>query len=216
MLSNIVLFSLLSKALAETDVTVEGNVYEYFGLTGYGSIPSDAVDKYDDTISIGSSVAFQKNSMQVKDGVYSFTSYTLPDRGMNIYGTVNTIPRIHRYHVNYTPMNSSSTQNIIWDYDDTLLLKDFNGNYMSGLDCNTTVEWNGQLVPAVTYHGDGWGNFLNSTSTTTALCLDSEALTLIDGDISNGFWIDLSCMFYYKQQLFKMVVIKEKQDLILD
>ncbi|ODV85749.1 hypothetical protein CANARDRAFT_175521 [[Candida] arabinofermentans NRRL YB-2248] len=166
-----------------------GSTYINYGLKGYGFIPGDAVDKYKDTISFGSSVSLQKSSVSVSSGVYSFVTYNLPDRGWNTEGTLNYVPRIHKYDVTFTPLNESDSQNLIWDYSDSILLKDFEGNYMTGLDCNSTIEQNGYTLPAATFLGDGFGHDLNSTTTTTRVCLDPEALNLIEGDIANGFWI---------------------------
>lgn len=188
MLPQVVFAALICNVLASVSVTIDDTDYESFGLTGFGFVASDAVDKYDETISMGSSVQYQDVTID-EDGIYHFTAFGLPDRGMNIYGTVNTIPRVHTFNIDYTPKNSSKTKNIIWNYKDTLLLTDMNGNYMTGLDCNTTMTWNGKILPAVSYQGDGWGKGLNSTKLTTAICIDAESLTLIDGNIDNGFWI---------------------------
>ncbi|GAV28656.1 hypothetical protein PMKS-002130 [Pichia membranifaciens] len=171
-------------------VDIEGSTYQSFGLVGFGRISSDAVDKYQETIAPGSSVQIESSSLKVDSrGVYHFTAWGLPDRGMNVDGTVNTFSRIHKFNVDFTLKNSSSSDNMIWTYEDTILLTDFKGQYLSGLDSNTTVTFNGNEVPAVTYNGDGWGSYMNSSSTTTRISLDSESLTFIDGSIENGFWI---------------------------
>ncbi|ODQ49356.1 hypothetical protein PICMEDRAFT_14824 [Pichia membranifaciens NRRL Y-2026] len=189
-LVKIVFLALLAKAMGLVSVDIEGSTYESFGLVGFGRIPSNAVDKYQETIAPGSSVQIERSSLKVDSkGVYHFTAWGLPDRGMNVDGTVNTFSRIHKFNVDFTPKNSSSSDNIVWTYEDTILLTDFNGQYLSGLDSNTTVTFNGNQVPAVTYHGDGWGSYMNSSTTTTRLSLDSESLTFIDGNIENGFWI---------------------------
>lgn len=180
---------MISKALADdVQVTIGDNTFESYGMTGYGFLPADARDKYGETISFGSSVANQDVTVD-EDGVYHFTAYGLPDRGYNVDGTVNTLARIHKFAVDYTPKNASADPNIEWNYEDTILLTDMNGDHLTGLDCNTTMQWNGQSVPAVTYRGDGWGNNYLDGNYTTAICIDSEGLTLIDGDIANGFWI---------------------------
>lgn len=190
-LVKLVFYSLLSKAAqASVSVEVDGTNYESFGLVGFGRIPADLVDKYSETVAPGSSLQIQQSSVTVdSDGTYHFTAWGLPDRGMNVDGTVNTFSRIHKFSVDFTPLNESSTDNVIWTYEDTILLTDFNGDYFSGLDANTTVNYNGLQVPAVVYKGDGWGNNMNSSTTTTRISLDSESLTFIDGNIENGFWI---------------------------
>ncbi|GMF02737.1 unnamed protein product [Ambrosiozyma monospora] len=44
-------------------------------------------------------------------------------------------------------------------------------------------------MPGVTFHGDGWGNNLNSSKTTTKISIDSEAISLVKGDLNAGFWV---------------------------
>lgn len=177
-------------ALADNTVNIDGSDYTDLGLKGFGYVAADARDKYGDSISFGSSVKYQKGSVSVNEnGDYSFIAYNLPDRGWNVNGTVDFASRIYKFGVTLDNVSSSTSPNMHWTYEDSILLKDFNGNYITGLDCNGTVTMNGYTMPAVTYHGDGWGNGLNSSSTTTRVCLDSEALSLIKGDISNGFWI---------------------------
>lgn len=63
--------------------TCGGTTYKYTGLAGYGFVPSNATDKYGDTIGgIGSSIAFDQSSWR-KTGAdgYSGTVYATPDRG---------------------------------------------------------------------------------------------------------------------------------------
>lgn len=63
--------------------TCAGTTYKYTGLAGYGFIPSNARDKYGDTIGgIGSSIAIDQSSWRKSDDdVYLGTIYTIPDRG---------------------------------------------------------------------------------------------------------------------------------------
>ncbi|GMF00201.1 unnamed protein product [Ambrosiozyma monospora] len=177
---------------ADETVTIGDNEFVSYGLKGFGYVGASAVDKYGDTISFGSSVALQKSSLSVaSDGTYTFTAYGLPDRGYNVDGTNNYIPRLQVFDISFKPSDSDSsdTGNIKWSYKDTILLTDFNGNNMTGLDSNDKVTMNGYKMPAATFHGDGWGNDLDSSSTTTAISLDAEGLALIEGDIANGFWV---------------------------
>lgn len=63
--------------------TCAGTTYKYTGLAGYGFVPSNATDKYGDTIGgIGSSIAIDQSSWRktAQDG-YAGTVYALPDRG---------------------------------------------------------------------------------------------------------------------------------------
>lgn len=63
--------------------TCAGTTYKYTGLAGYGFIPSNATDKYGDTIGgIGSSIAIEQSSWHKNaQGNYHGTVYALPDRG---------------------------------------------------------------------------------------------------------------------------------------
>lgn len=63
--------------------TCAGTTYKYTGLAGYGFLPSNATDKYGDTLGgIGSSIAIDQSSWHkiAPDG-YAGTVYALPDRG---------------------------------------------------------------------------------------------------------------------------------------
>lgn len=62
--------------------TCAGTTYQYNGLAGYGFIPSNATDKYGDTIGgIGSAVAFDQSSWHEFNGAYHGIAWALPDRG---------------------------------------------------------------------------------------------------------------------------------------
>jgi hypothetical protein len=60
-----------------------GRTYTYTELAGYGFIPSDARDRYGDTIGgIGSSIALDRSKWQkTSDGSYVGVLWALPDRG---------------------------------------------------------------------------------------------------------------------------------------
>lgn len=63
--------------------TCDGRQYTYQKLAGYGFVPSDARDKFGDTIGgIGSSAAIERKSWKKnKQGSYTGTLWALPDRG---------------------------------------------------------------------------------------------------------------------------------------
>lgn len=63
--------------------TCDGRDYIYRGLAGYGLIPSNARDKFGDTIGgIGSSIALDRKAWKkTKDGNYEGIIWGLPDRG---------------------------------------------------------------------------------------------------------------------------------------
>ena len=66
-----------------TQTTCNGETYTYQQLAGYGFIPSNARDKYGDTIGgIGSAIALDHNAWRKTSDVnYQGIIWTLPDRG---------------------------------------------------------------------------------------------------------------------------------------
>lgn len=63
--------------------TCGGNSYAYTGLEGYGYVPSDALDKYGDTLGgIGSAATIDQASWKrTGPGSYSGIAWCIPDRG---------------------------------------------------------------------------------------------------------------------------------------
>lgn len=56
--------------------------YTYQELAGYGFVPSNARDKFGDTLGgFGSSIALDRKTWQKDKGVYTGILWTLPDRG---------------------------------------------------------------------------------------------------------------------------------------
>lgn len=64
-------------------ITCGGRNYTYEGLAGYGLIPSNARDKYGDTIGgIGSAIVIDRQSWsKTAEGNYTGVLWALPDRG---------------------------------------------------------------------------------------------------------------------------------------
>ncbi|PWW74203.1 hypothetical protein C7212DRAFT_346470 [Tuber magnatum] len=59
-----------------------GKSYTFQELSGYGFVPSNFRDKYDDTLSLGSSIAIERSSWKkLGEGSYEGTLWLLPDRG---------------------------------------------------------------------------------------------------------------------------------------
>ena len=71
------------KASVVNQTTCDGKKFTYEALAGYGFIPSNARDKYGDTIGgIGSSIALDRASWKkAKSGSYTGILWALPDRG---------------------------------------------------------------------------------------------------------------------------------------
>lgn len=87
MKSSVVIALLAAVAKAADHVvnqtTCAGTTYQYTGLAGFGLIPSNATDKYGDTIGgIGSSIAVDQATWRKESlGSYTGTLYAIPDRG---------------------------------------------------------------------------------------------------------------------------------------
>lgn len=72
-----------SRALGVVNETdCDGRHYSYQQLAGYGFVPSDARDKFGDTLGgFGSAIAIDRNSWKKKKNVYTGILWALPDRG---------------------------------------------------------------------------------------------------------------------------------------
>jgi hypothetical protein len=166
-----------------------GKPYVYNELAGYGFVPANAVDKYGDTMSIGSSIAITEWSK--KDGVFSGTLYGLPDRGWNTNGTNGFVSRVHKFKISLTPEAGGTAEeplgpNLKLTYQDTVLFKDPSGKYTSGLDPDQSggLQFAGfPVLPTATYVGDGFGG---DGPGGKAVSIDAEGM-IVDGD--GSFWI---------------------------
>lgn len=130
-----ILFAGLASALAArqasasvNQATCNGKRYTYEELAGYGAIPSDARDRFGDTIGgLGSAISIPRASWKkLPDGSYSGFLWATPDRGWNTQGsdcrqcrslkglglqsigTINYQNRIHQYLINLKPNSSAS------------------------------------------------------------------------------------------------------------
>jgi hypothetical protein len=173
---------------AVNTTTCNSKTYVYNGLSGYGFVPSNARDKYGDTISLGSSIAI--DSWKQKGESYEGVLYALPDRGWNTEGTLNFQARIHKYNIKLTPVAASLSNpakpNVEFEYLDTILLTGPDGEPTTGLDPDFTggATYPGfPILPAATYTGDGFGG---SGPGGKRVCLDPEGIVLSPG---GGFWI---------------------------
>ncbi|KAJ5459999.1 uncharacterized protein N7458_001551 [Penicillium daleae] len=173
--------------------TCAGTTYKYTGLAGYGFIPSNARDKYGDTIGgIGSSIAIDQSSWRKSDDdVYLGTIYTIPDRGWNTNGTLNFQSRIHKFALTFklaphASAKNPSGPNLHLKYLDTVLLTGPDGNPTTGLDADATgnASYPGfPPLPAATYIGDGFGGPGKGGK---RISIDAEGLVLArDG----GYWV---------------------------
>jgi hypothetical protein len=166
-----------------------GKPYVYNELAGFGFVPGNAVDKYGDTISIGSSITI--SDWARKDGVYSGTLYGLPDRGWNTNGTNAFASRVHKFAITLNATTGGTAENpsgpnLKLTYQDTILFKDPSGTYTSGLDPDQTggLQFAGfPVLPTATYTGDGFGG---DGPGGKAVSLDAEGLVV---DKDGSFWV---------------------------
>lgn len=166
--------------------TCGGNTYVYQELAGYGFVPSDARDKFGDTLGgFGSSVAIdQKSWKKVGKDSYKGTLWALPDRGWNTQGSLNYQNRVHKFQIKLSIQDnatvaSPSAPNLDFTYQDTIRFTDPAGTPVTGLDADATgpyLSFPGFTdLPAATYTGDGFGN--NGTGG-HRVSIDSEGLIL--------------------------------------
>jgi hypothetical protein len=167
-----------------------GKTYIFQKLSGYGFVPSRFRDKYNDTISLGSSIAIDRPSWKkLAPNYYQGTLWMLPDRGWNTQGTTAYQPRIHKFRItlNTTLASIPSPPNLKFTYMDTILFYDPLGNPISGLDPTTVLSFSGfPKVPAAKFPGDGFGG---SGPGGTRMCMDPEGLALDTRAPRGGFWI---------------------------
>lgn len=170
----------------------EGKNYVYNELSGFGTLASDARDKFGDTLAgLGSSIVVDKTSWKKNGDTWSGLLYALPDRGWNTQGSINYNPRVHKLTVKFTPNPAATVakpgnQNIKFKYLDTILLRGPDGAPTTGLDGDAKggLSYPGfPLLPAATFTGDGFGG---TGTGGKRISIDTEGIVLSkDG----GFWI---------------------------
>lgn len=66
-----------------SQTTCSGQRYNYYGLAAYGPVPSNAIDRYEDTLGgFGSAVTFDQSAWSKgQDGSYDGIIWAMPDRG---------------------------------------------------------------------------------------------------------------------------------------
>ena len=179
-----------------SETTCNSKVYTYEELSGYGFVPSDARDKFGDTIGgFGSAIALDKRSWKKtrkgNQDTYEGILYGLPDRGWNTLGTVNTQTRIHTFSISLqivpnATVASPSAPNFKLTYVDTLLLSGPDGTPCTGLDSDAVghASFRGfPDLPIATYTGDGFGG---AGPGGKRIPIDGEGLVLgSDG----SFWV---------------------------
>ncbi|KAJ5153102.1 uncharacterized protein N7482_009580 [Penicillium canariense] len=173
--------------------TCAGTTYKYTGLAGYGFIPSNATDKYGDTIGgIGSAIAIDQSSWRKSgEDLYSGTIYTIPDRGWNTNGTLNDQSRIQKFALTFklaphASAKNPSNPNLRLEYRDTILLTGPDGNPTTGLDADASGNFSYPgfpPLPVATYTGNGFGGAGKGGK---RVSVDAEGLALAQ---DGGFWV---------------------------
>ncbi|HWC64259.1 MAG TPA: esterase-like activity of phytase family protein, partial [Rhizomicrobium sp.] len=104
-------FAFLAEPAMANSVTFEGSTFTSQGLVGVARVPSNARDKYGETLGgIGSAMAVIPNSWKKnKDGSYSGILVGVPDRGWNTQGTLDFRGRTQRFKIRLTPFYGAQT-----------------------------------------------------------------------------------------------------------
>ncbi|KAI1125478.1 esterase-like activity of phytase-domain-containing protein [Nemania abortiva] len=173
--------------------TCNGIDYVYNELAGYGFVPTNARDKYGDTLGgLGSSLHLDQNKWRKHcNGSYSGILWSLPDRGWNTEGTLNYNPRVHKFKILFTPRpnataSSPSAPNLEFQYLDTVKFWGPQGALCTGLDADATgdLSYAGfPNLPITTYEGDGFGG---EGPGGTGIPIDSEGLYVNE---DGTFWV---------------------------
>lgn len=118
-------------------VTINNQAFVNQGLVGVGRMPADLKDKFGETFGSFSAFTFQPGSWQRNaNGSYSGTLFAQPDRGYNVAGTTNYVPRFNKITVAFTPAPAGSTaQNqVALTLADTIKFTESDGTPMTSLD----------------------------------------------------------------------------------
>jgi uncharacterized protein YhjY with autotransporter beta-barrel domain len=161
---------------AET-TTMGGITFTSWGLVGTGRLSATTVDFLGDTLGSFSGLAINRSSWRVdSSGTYSFSMYTLPDRGRNDPSVplfYDYPARLNAFDSTFTPYSgadlpasTSSQDQLTYTQTGGIELTDFNGDPFTGADpaAGTKTE-NGFVLPSPS-SGTGAGK----------ISLDAEAV----------------------------------------
>jgi hypothetical protein len=156
-------------------VTINNQTFVNQGLVGVGRIPADLKDKFGETFGSFSAFTFQPGSWQRNaNGSYSGTLFAQPDRGYNVAGTTNYVPRFNKITVGFTPAPAGSTaQNqVALTLADTIKFTESDGTPMTSLDPTSAGTGTRAGLPAMPQAFNG------------RLSLDAEGIVVnADGSI---------------------------------
>ena len=158
-----------------TTVTVNHQTFVNQGLVGVGRMPADLKDKFGETFGSFSAFTFQPGSWQRNaNGSYSGTLFAQPDRGYNVAGTTNYVPRFNKITVAFTPAPAGSiAQNqVALTLADTIKFAESDGTPMTSLDPTSAGTGTRAGLPAMPQAFNG------------RLSLDAEGIVVnADGSI---------------------------------
>lgn len=158
-----------------TTVTVNQQTFVNQGLVGVGRMSAGLKDKFGETFGSFSAFTFQPGSWQRNaDGSYSGTLFAQPDRGYNVAGTTNYVPRFNKITVAFTPAPSGFTaQNQVGlTLADTIKFTESDGTPMTSLDPTSAGTGTRAGLPAMPQAFNG------------RLSLDAEGIVVnVDGSI---------------------------------
>ena len=158
-----------------TTVTVNHQTFGNQGLVGVGRMSADLKDKFGETFGSFSAFTFQPGSWQRNaNGSYSGTLFAQPDRGYNVAGTTNYVPRFNKITVAFNPAPAGSTaQNQVGlTLADTIKFTESDGTPMTSLDPTSAGTGTRAGLPAMPQAFNG------------RLSLDAEGIVVnADGSI---------------------------------
>lgn len=138
LLAAIVLLTLAAATSAQSPVSVTfgGQTFTNQGLTGVGRLPAALRDSFGETFGSFSALAFDARSWTRTGTSFTGTLYAQPDRGYNVSGTTDYIPRFNILSVTFAPTpGGASTQNQVGlSLSQTIQYKEANGTPLTALD----------------------------------------------------------------------------------
>jgi hypothetical protein len=97
---------------ASNSVDFESETFVNKGLVGVARVPSNALDRFGETLGgWGSGIALDLESWRKNWFGYTGVLYALPDRGWNTQGTTDFRGRLHRFEFTFQPFYGASTAN---------------------------------------------------------------------------------------------------------
>ena len=125
--------------LAPVTSVVRGRTYINHGLVGVGRVPAALKDKFGETHGSFSAFAIKPGSWQrLANGAYTATLYTQPDRGYNVAGTTNYVPRFNIFDISFVPTAGGSQDNVRLTLRDTIKFTEADGTPFTSLDPTST------------------------------------------------------------------------------